>query len=81
MDNLTKYREAFIKVLNLDEDFDGSKIKRNETPNWDSVGHVALISEIEDRFDIMFEMEDIISFKTFEDGLDALKRNSVEIGE
>ena len=40
--------------------------------NWDSLTHVLLLHEIEKTFNIQFELEELISFKTVEDIIKAL---------
>ena len=42
-----------------------SELKYQSIPAWDSVGHVGMIAELEDVFDIMFETEDIIDFNSY----------------
>lgn len=35
---------------------------------WDSVGHMGLITQLEEAFDIMIDTDDIITFSSFEKG-------------
>ncbi len=79
MTGIERYRSVFINNLKLEDSFDDTEIKRNETKNWDSVGHISLISDIEDEFGVMFEMEDILNFKSYSDGLETLRRYGVEL--
>ena len=82
MNNLDKYKQAFIDVLDLGEaDFVTMKPERIKTHNWDSIGHVSLIAELEDRFDILFEVEDIIAFRTYDQGLEILEKYGVSFDE
>lgn len=50
--NLEKLQTAFFKGLNLSSIDQIPALKLKESPNWDSVGHITLISEIEDAFDL-----------------------------
>ena len=43
-----------------------------EVPAWDSVGHMGLISELEDTFDIQFETDDIVDFNSYVKGIELL---------
>ena len=81
MTGIERYRRVFINDLKLEDSFDDTEIKRNETKNWDSVGHISLISDIEDEFGIMFEMEDILNFKSYSDGLETLRKYGVELDQ
>ena len=62
--NLEKLQTAFFKGLNL------SSI---ESPNWDSVGHITLISEIEDAFDLDLEADDMFEIDTFDSAIKVLE--------
>ena len=78
MANLEKYREAFIKALELSSDQVNENLKYQGVENWDSVGHMNLIAELEDTFDIMMETEDIIDFSSYEKGMEILGKYGVE---
>lgn len=78
MNNLGKYNKAFIDIFEVEEK-DLKELKYQSNKKWDSVGHMALISELEDAFDIMFEMEDIIDFSSYEKGMEILKKMQVDL--
>ena len=46
---------------------------------WDSVGHMALMAALEDEFDIMLEMDDIIDFGTYLTGIETMKKYGVDM--
>lgn len=50
-----------------------------DVPAWDSVGHMGLISELEDAFDIQFETDDIVDFNSYEKGIELLKKYDIVI--
>ena len=77
MNNLEKYTTAFCKILELDSDFNGTGIKRNKTKGWDSVGHLALITTLEDTFNIMMETEDILAFDSYNQGIHILEKYGI----
>lgn len=79
MTNLEKYNNAFINGLEITEDILHPGLEYQEIENWDSVGHMNLIAELEDTFDIVFETDDIIDFNSYEKGKELLKKYSVEI--
>ncbi len=78
MTNLEKYRNAFVEGLDI-EDKGLETLVFEGIPEWDSVGHMGLISCMEEAFDIMMETEDIIGFNSFEKGIEILKKYDVEI--
>ncbi len=53
--------------------------KYQDVPAWDSVGHMSLISELEDSFDIQFETDDIVDFNSYKKGIELLKKYDVVI--
>lgn len=78
MTNLEKYTKAFCEALEVPES-DVPALKYGESAAWDSVGHMTLIAALEDAFDIMVDMDDIIDLSSFEKGKEILKKYDVEI--
>ena len=78
MNNKEKYAQVFIDGLKITEDkLPG--LKYQDVALWDSVGHMGLIAGLEETFDIMLEMDDIIDFSSYKRGVDILAKYSVEI--
>lgn len=78
MTNLEKYEEAFINGLDVKKtQLEG--LEYQSVPSWDSVGHMTLIAEIEDAFDITMDTDDIVDFNSYEKGKEILKKYEVEI--
>ena len=71
MTNLEKYTKAFVELFNIKED-DVVNLKYQDAPAWDSVGHMELMTAIEEAFGIMIEAEDIVTFSSFEQGKNIL---------
>ena len=78
MTNLEKYNAVFCETLNVEES-QLAGLKYQSVPAWDSVGHMSLVAAIEDAFDIMMEMDDIIDLSSYEKGKEILKKYEVEI--
>ena len=49
--NLGKYKKAFANTLDVSEK-KLSNLKYNQIESWDSIGHMSLISELEEIFKI-----------------------------
>ena len=79
MDNKEKYKSIFIESLAIDHSKFNENIKYNEIPEWDSIGHMTLMSELEEGFSITMETDDIIEFSSFKKGMSILKKYNVEI--
>lgn len=74
MSGIEKYNEVFCEVFCIEEDaLEG--LTYQSIKQWDSVGHMNLISKLEDAFDIMFGTEDIIDFDSYEKGKKILREN------
>ncbi len=78
MNNKQKYDQAFIESFSIDESKLGDNLEYNTIPEWDSVGHMGLIAELEEVFDIMMEMDDIIDFSSYKKGFELIAKYGVE---
>ena len=73
MQNKNKYKEVFIKSLSIKENDFNEELKYNEIPEWDSIGHMTLMSALEEEFKITLETDDIIDFSSFKKGKELLE--------
>lgn len=77
MTNAEKYIEIFIDVFETTEEVAKNMIYKDE--KWDSVGHMMLITEIENVFKIELETEDIVAFGSYSQGIDILKKYGIDM--
>ena len=77
MTNKEKYNNVFVENLDVTED-QLANLKYQDVPTWDSVGHMGLVSELEDAFDIQFETDDIVDFNSYAKGMEILAKYGVE---
>ena len=66
MNNLQKLNDAFIASFGVEE-VQLSNLFRCNTDSWDSVGHMTLITYLEDNLDIVIEPEDIMDFTSYQE--------------
>lgn len=66
MSNLQKFNDAFIASLGVEE-AQLSNLSKCNTDSWDSVGHMTLITYLEDNLDIVIEPEDIMDFTSYQE--------------
>ena len=78
MTNKEKYNNAFFEALEVTED-QLAGLEYQSVPSWDSIGHMGLISELEDAFDIQFETDDIVDFSSYEKGIELLAKYDITI--
>ena len=77
MTNLEKYNQVFVRVFGVSEGALGEAFTFRDVPQWDSVAHLSLISELEETFDVMFEAEDILHYGSYENGKKILERYGI----
>ena len=73
MNNSERYKKTFINSLSVDKNLNLEKLKYNDIQEWDSIGHMSLISGLEEEFKVTFETDQIINFSSFKKG----KRNFI----
>lgn len=78
MENKEKYINAFVEALEVEADKVSGLVYQG-IDEWDSVGHMSLVAEIEDAFDIMMDTDDIIDFSSYQKGIEILKKYDVVI--
>ena len=59
--------EIISKVLLLDTNELTDDLKRGDYEPWDSMAHLVLVSEIENKFDIVFEDDEVVDIWTVAD--------------
>ena len=79
MNNKIKYKNSFAESLNVKPDLVKDDLKYNEIPEWDSIGHMTLISELENAFKISIDTDDIVDFSSFKKGQEILAKYKVKI--
>ena len=78
MNNKQKYDQAFIESFSISENELGDDLLYNSIPEWDSIGHMGLIADLEEIFDIIMEMDDIIDFSSYKKGFELIAKYGVE---
>ena len=74
MTNLEKYNKAFCESFEISEE-QLAGLQYQQIELWDSVGHMTLVANLEDAFDIMMETDDIIDLSSYEKGKEILAKN------
>ena len=77
MSNKKKYQDIFIKSLAMDSKKFDENIKYNEIPEWDSIGHMTLMSGLEEGFGIAMDTDDIVDFSSYKKGIEILKKYKI----
>ena len=68
MTNLEKYNQIFIDCFDISASALDQDLKYQSVEEWDSVGHMSLIAEIEEVFEITIDIDDVIEFSSYDEG-------------
>jgi len=79
MTNKDKYDAVFVDCFAVEPTQLTENLTYQSVSTWDSVGHMAMIAQLEDGFGIMMEMDDIIDFSSYTVGIQILAKYGVAI--
>jgi len=78
MENKEKLVKAFSEALGIDEKLVNSDLVYQGIPEWDSISHMVLISELEDMFDIEIDTDDVIDLSSFDKAKEILSKRGIK---
>lgn len=78
-DLLQKYNLAFVEAFELEDEASLKTLEYQSIDEWDSIGHMALMAELEEQFGISIKTEDLVQFESYMQGVDILKRYDIII--
>lgn len=64
----------FQHVLGLSVDANREDLVYNQSAGWDSVAHMTLVAAIEEKFDCMLDMQDILDMSSFGKCLEIMRK-------
>jgi acyl carrier protein len=73
-----RLRTVFVETLELPADTDVENLKYRDIEQWDSLGHMTLVTAIEDEFGVQLETEQVIDLSSFKVALDMLRGLGVD---
>lgn len=77
MNDSEKLVQVFSDALGIGKERITDDLQYNSIPQWDSVAHMALITEIEETFDIMLDTDDIINMSSPEKAKEILIKHDI----
>lgn len=75
--NADKFHECFSRALGIPRERVTDDLAYNTIEEWDSVGHMALVVELEGEFNVMFDTDDILGMSTVAKAREILTRYGV----
>lgn len=73
MTNIEKYNDIFRKMFNVSDD-ELESLAYKDTAEWNSMAQIALVAEIEEKFDLDFDTDDIFQLKSYVIGKEMLAK-------
>jgi acyl carrier protein len=73
-----KLEQAFRRGLEIGPDVDLKTLQYRDISAWDSIGHMALVAEIETDFDVMLSTEQVLGLSSFDKAVEILSSLGVE---
>lgn len=80
MNHIETYRKVFMDVLGAKPD-ELETLKYRTYRKWDSVGHMELVTELENQFEIHFNTADVLDIYSYEKGIEVLEKYGVTFPE
>ena len=75
--NGDRLRECFSRSLGIPPERVTDELAYNSLKEWDSVGHMALVADIEGAFDVMFDTDDILGMSSVARAREILQKYGV----
>ena len=75
----SKYIDAFKRAFEINDESSLDELVYEGIEQWDSIGHMSLVAEIEDSFGISLNTDDIIDFSSFKKGSEILKKYNIHL--
>jgi len=73
-------QQAFVDALDVPHDVDWEALAYRGIEQWDSVAHMRLVAEIEDVFDIMIEVDDVIDMSSYRKVTEIVAKYGISLG-
>jgi len=77
MTNLEKYDKLFLAAFKVDPEALPT-LKYRGIPQWDSLGHMDLMGDMEETFGVSLSTVDVLDFSSYEKGKEILAKYGVE---
>lgn len=64
VETMTLLAQSFVQALGIAAESVTDQLAYQSIPQWDSVGHMALVTELENAFNVTFDTDDIIDMSS-----------------
>lgn len=70
----TRVSEVFAEILDAKLPQDRDQLVYNEYDGWDSVAHMTLVTALEEKFDCMLDVDDILDMSSFDKSIQIMAK-------
>lgn len=78
MDNKEKLFNSFAEALNIDLSLVITDLSYQSIPEWDSITHMFLISQLEEDFDISLDTDEVIDLSSVAKAMEILQGHNIK---
>lgn len=79
MENNQKLVNSFHEALGIQVSLIEDSLSYQGVPEWDSISHMILISQLEEDFNVSFETDDVIDMSSFAKAKEILTKHGVSL--
>lgn len=76
-----QFKALFGEFMTIPADVDWSSVRYQEVEGWDSIAHMSLVAEIEDRMGIMLETDDVIDMSSYDKAVEIVGKYGTPISD
>jgi acyl carrier protein len=76
---MNKLIDCFVQTFGVEREKVTPELAYQSISQWDSVGHMALVAEIESSFDVTLDTDDIIGMSDVSKAMAILKKHGVTL--
>jgi acyl carrier protein len=73
-----KLIQAFAEALSIDSSLITDNLKYQGIPEWDSISHMILISQLEEAFDVSIDTDDVIDLSSVGKAKEILSKYNIK---
>jgi acyl carrier protein len=74
-----KLQSLFARALGIEEDLVNEGLCYRSIPEWDSIGHMALVAAIESEYNVMLDTNDILDLSSLKVAKEILVRHGIQL--
>ena len=78
---MNRLTDCFVQTFAIEREQVSLKLAYQSIPQWDSVGHMALVGEIENTFNVTLDTDDIIGMSDVSKAVEILRKHGVLLND